>query len=494
MKIFRPLFGAALCTASSFATAATFTVTTLADSGAGSLRNAIAQANATTAADTIVFQNGLAGTISLLTGELVITQNIAINGPGADRITLDGRGASRVFRFDNPTGEARSWSLSGLSVTGGLVNQSGNDNGGGLYYETPAFSSVKPAITLANMAFVGNEAARNGGAVYVSGADLTISDATVLDNRVRNGFQPSGGGLYFNRGAVRIERCWIGGNTAELSGGGVALTSPGVNAVVSDTLIQDNQASLSGAGMQAGTMSSLKISRSAFVGNTLTSQPEGAGLDFAGVTDPGSAENIIENTTFSGNVALNQAGRGSAVAVAQGNLTVRNSTIAYNQTAPNLAPDANGGGALWIANGNSTRVTVQSTLFVGNTHGNTQLPKDLSRQSGGSPGSTLAVDHSAFPVLPTAGVITAFGSGNLEVDAQLQPLSFAQGGLTPVHPLAKTSPVIDMGSNPGNLTTDQRGNGFTRGWSDPNNRNGAVDIGAYEVRGDALFFGDFEQH
>lgn len=493
MRISDFLLSATMCVTSPFAVAATFPVTTLADAGAGSLRNAIDQANATPTSDTIVFQGGLSGTISLLSGELVITQDIVINGPGADRITIDAQGLGRAFRLDNPNGEMRNWSISGLSVTGGLANQSGSDSGGGLYYETPSFSSTRPQLALSNMAFAGNEAARNGGAVSVSGANLTLSDTTLLDNEVRNGFQPTGGGLYFNRGLVRIERCWIGGNTAGLTGGGISLTSPGLSAVITDSLIQGNQAPLSGAGMNAGTMLSLKISRSAFIDNTLTSQPQGAGIYFAGSTDPGSAENIIENTTFSGNVAVNQAGRGSALAVAQGNMTVRNSTIAYNRTAPDVAPDGSGGGALWVANGNTTRVIVQSTLFVGNTHGNTQLRSDLTRLSGGSPGSELVVEYSAFPGFPAQGIITAFGSGNLEVDAQLQPLSFSQGGLTPVHALGKRSPVIDMGSNPGNLATDQRGTGFARGWSNPNNRNGVVDIGAYELRGDGLLFGDFEQ-
>jgi hypothetical protein len=493
MKTLSTLLTASLLAASPLASAATFTVTSLADSGTGSLRNAIAQANATAVTDTIVFQPGLNGTIAM-TSELLVTENLAINGPGADRVTLDAQRLGRALHFDNPTGAARSWTISGLTVTNGLANATGNDNGGGLYYESPAFSSIRPALTLSNMAFAGNEAARTGGAISVSGADLVLSDTTVLDNTVRNGFQPSGGGLFFNRGLVRIERCWISGNTADLIGGGINFASPGVSAIISDSLVQQNQASLSGAGMHAGTMSSMTISRSAFIDNVLTSQPQGAGIYFAAVTDPGSPTNVIENSTFSGNVSLSQSGRGSALAVVQGNMTVRNSTFAFNKTAPNFAPDPNSGGALWVSNGNTTSVTVQSTLFEGNTHGNTLLPSDLVRLSGGSPGSSLSVDHCAFPTLPAAGVITAFGSGNLEVEAQLLPLSYSAGGLTPTHALPKTSPVIDRGSNPGNLMTDQRGAGFTRGWSDPDSRNGAPDIGAYEVRGDAIFVGDFEQH
>jgi hypothetical protein len=60
--------------------AATLTVTTTADSGAGSLRDAITAASD---GDTIQFDSALNGqTITLSSGELVIDQNITISGPG----------------------------------------------------------------------------------------------------------------------------------------------------------------------------------------------------------------------------------------------------------------------------------------------------------------------------------------------------------------------------------------------------------------------------
>lgn len=495
MKRTHSLLCAALVAGAPLANAATITVTHLRDDGSpGSLRAAITQANATTEADTIVFQNTLAGTITLTGGALAITESLTINGPGAAKVTIDAHGASRVFLLDNPNAANRTWALSGLTVTGGLANSGNDDSGGGFFYENPAFSSARPAITLNDMVFNANEAGRKGGAVSVSGANLTLGNVALTGNRARSGFQPSGGGLYFNRGLVRIERSRIVGNSAELTGGGIDLASPGVNAVIIDSLIQDNTATLRGGGMHAPFMTNLTISRSAFVNNALTSQTEGGGLYFGGITDAGSPVNVIENSTFSGNISQHQSGRGSAIAVAQGNLTVRNSTFALNQTAPDVTPGANAGGALWVANGATTKVTVQSTLFAGNTHGNAQGSADLTRQAGGTTESTLNVDHSSFQQMPAIGVITNAGAGNLETDPLLQPLTLAHGGLTPTHPIPRNSPVVDKGSNPGNLATDQRGAGFVRTWSDPNNRNGVADIGAYEYRGDTIFFGDFELH
>src|SRR5262245_25562465 len=64
-----------------------FHVSTLADGGAGSLRAAVAQADAHAGADTIVFDDGLTGTIALTGGELDITDDLKTNGPGADKLT-----------------------------------------------------------------------------------------------------------------------------------------------------------------------------------------------------------------------------------------------------------------------------------------------------------------------------------------------------------------------------------------------------------------------
>ena len=63
----------------------TFTVTTAADvvanDGKLSLREAVAQANATVAADTVVFASGLEGKTLVLTGgELLVNRNLTIQG------------------------------------------------------------------------------------------------------------------------------------------------------------------------------------------------------------------------------------------------------------------------------------------------------------------------------------------------------------------------------------------------------------------------------
>src|SRR5262249_44772034 len=74
----------------------TFTVTNLADGGPGSLRAAVTSANTTPGADSIQFAPGLKGTIPLAS-ELSVTDALTINGPGANKITVSGNDATRVF-------------------------------------------------------------------------------------------------------------------------------------------------------------------------------------------------------------------------------------------------------------------------------------------------------------------------------------------------------------------------------------------------------------
>src|SRR5258705_1037201 len=80
----------------STANAATITVTTTADNGTGSLRQALADA---TDGDTIQFDPALNGqTINLTTGELVIDKNIIISGPGPSLLAVS-RSRTSEFRI-----------------------------------------------------------------------------------------------------------------------------------------------------------------------------------------------------------------------------------------------------------------------------------------------------------------------------------------------------------------------------------------------------------
>src|SRR5262245_16439149 len=78
----------------------TFTVSTLLDDGsAGSLRDAITQANGHAGADAIDFS--VTGTITLGGSQLpAVTEDLTITGPGATLLTVDAHHASRILKVD----------------------------------------------------------------------------------------------------------------------------------------------------------------------------------------------------------------------------------------------------------------------------------------------------------------------------------------------------------------------------------------------------------
>src|SRR5262249_49589942 len=103
----------------------TFTVLNLADSDPGSLRAAILAANTNPGADVIDFAPAARdGTITLTSGQLGITDDLTIDGPGADRLAVSGNDASRVFRI----GSGVTAAIADLTITHGRA-----DNGGGIW-------------------------------------------------------------------------------------------------------------------------------------------------------------------------------------------------------------------------------------------------------------------------------------------------------------------------------------------------------------------------
>src|SRR6266404_5567953 len=77
--------------------AATITVTSTGDSGAGTLRQAILDANS---GDTINFSLAANSTITLTTAELLINKSLTISGPGANLLTVRrGTGDTPNFRI-----------------------------------------------------------------------------------------------------------------------------------------------------------------------------------------------------------------------------------------------------------------------------------------------------------------------------------------------------------------------------------------------------------
>lgn len=214
------------CASTSTARAGTFTVTTLSNSGFGSLPIAIAGSSA---GDTIAFQPGLTGTISL-TSPITIGHSLTIAGPGAATITVSGSDTSLVFLVQPGT----TVSITGLTIAhgGGGGTTSTNLLGGairnqGTLIVTNCVFDSNHARTQTVTGNAGNDGF--GGALYNdTGSTLTVIGSTFTNNSATgaDGTSSGGngaGGAIANRGTMTVTASGFATNTAA---GGVAAGSP----------------------------------------------------------------------------------------------------------------------------------------------------------------------------------------------------------------------------------------------------------------------------
>ncbi|MBF0445693.1 MAG: DUF4347 domain-containing protein, partial [Magnetococcales bacterium] len=288
-------------------TLATITVTDTGDSGAGTLRQAVADA---VDGDTITFDATLnGGTIDLTSGQIQFTKDLTIDGDLDDDevadITIDANDNSRHFYVN-----ASEVDLIGLTI------QNGTDNGGwgGSIFNTGTLRIIDSTLsnnsstssaavmyttgdtTIIRSTFSNNDSNRNAGAIYHTGT-LTIVDSTFSDNTAGATASSGGGAIYNSGGTLNLYSSTINDNSVANGNGGAIYMKNGA------------------------------------VGN-------------------------IFRSTLSNNYADDDAG---GIYVEDGDLTVTSSTIAYNYATNN------DGGGIYNEGGN---VTIYHTIVAENDGGN----------------------------------------------------------------------------------------------------------------------------
>jgi hypothetical protein len=408
---------------------ATTAVTSCADSGAGTLRDAVATASS---GDTIDLSGLACSTITLTTGAIATgLDDLTINGPGAANLTIDASGNDRAFvHYGNGT-----FTLNKVTVANGSYDNYAYSGGGCILALGSALNLNNSVVTgcQAGTAYFGYDyAVAEGGAIYSAGAatltNSTVSNSSTYAYGYYGGAVSVGGGLY-SKGPATLTNSTLTGNGAYgykyntdlysfIRGGGF-YGRAGVS--ITGSTIDNNYAYFGGAG----------------VGSV-----DGA--------------TTITNSTIADNYSF--IGYGGGIFTLFGPTTISNSTVSGNYSFF-------GGGGLYSV---YTALDLESTLIASNTSGIDSANSDFGYfgGSGYAPtGANNLIVSSTYAV----------PSGTITTDPNLQALA-NNGGPTRTMALITGSSAIDTGNNVAGLATDQRGTGFARVGGT------SADIGAFELQ------------
>ena len=474
---------------------AIYEVTTTADSGPGSLREAMLDAMFKRKA-TIVFTN-ISGTISLQSALPDISANLTILGNGSTNVAINGYRTNRIFNvLSGATCNISDLSLQGggpplsgppypvtnaswaiynagaLSVSNCILHDNGSGspgsgNGGG-----GAIFSVGDGVVLNNVVFSNNVAhtsaallapnvkgtncsfIRNTGGDWppIDVGNSVFSDCLFAGNAAM--FSGEGGGLAAG-GDLTLLNCSITNNYGDFAAGGILFE--GNNLTVSNCVINDNFGSGRIGGISAnGT--NIVILNSSISGNE-------------GVTDYGAMKlfgnTYLSGCTISSNTALfENAGIGNF-----GTLAMTNCTVSGNMSRWYPGAGIGNEGTAQVVNctiaNNGDGVENYGTFYALNT-------LIANNESDDFFGTLTSQGYNLIGVLTTNATIVGTTTGNIYgVDPLLGPLQ-NNGGLTFTHALLSGSPAIDAGTITGAPAIDQRGIARPYG--------ATVDIGAFEFQ------------
>ena len=316
-------------------------VTNTNNSGDGSLRQAISNANAFAGDDTITFNVNNA-TI-LLSSEINLTSNMTIDGSG-NSITLSGGNTTRIF---NLTGS--------------------------------------PTVALIDLTFTsGHPSSGNGGAILASATStLNVTDSTFTSN-----IAAQGGGIYTTGSLTVTGSSFSGNNATGATGSAICAHTGAPSPTITDSTFTNNA---SGAyavwfNLVTGTAS---ISNSVFSGNgggfggsgtinftnnTFTNNNSSVG---GGALYLGSGTHTFTNNTISGNHSNNSNAAGGIYSIGNStdgnaNVILRNTILANNTHS--AAPDCRSGTLSSITVNDSLIEDPTNCVFTGSNNITLQDP------------------------------------------------------------------------------------------------------------------------
>jgi len=285
-------FGHQICTTGPI------TVQNTNDSGAGSLRQAIADA---CPGETITFDPSLSGQTITLLSTLDINKNLTIDGSALpSKLSISGNN----------------------SVTMLLVN-------------------MGITATIDSLIIKNGKSTSNGGGVYNNGGTLTVTNSVFSGNRAE--FDPNvvgygyGGAIYSSTGILTVTGSTFNGNNG--SRGGAIGCSGGTMTVTNSTFSTNTASSVSGDGGAIHDNCGTSIENTIFTSNYASHH---GGAIF---TDNDIDTLTVTNSTFYGNTAIIGGGIAN-----YGGLVVSNSTFSDNNSSNGGAIRAGLGGVLYLRN------------------------------------------------------------------------------------------------------------------------------------------------
>jgi hypothetical protein len=326
------------------------TVTSLVDSGPGTLRAAILTADAGSHSDHFTIGFSVAGAIDLQSSLPDLNNSISIEGPGAGSLTVEQAPLTSFSSAIITVDADQSVSLSGLTIANG--SQGGISNWGSLTVQNCTISgNTVPfvagggilntgTLTVQNCTLSGNTADLAGGGISNAGK-LTVSASTFSGNSALPG---GWGGAIFDGGPLTIEGSTFRGNSAGY--GGAIYVDTGETPVVRGSTFSGNSANDEGGGIfNTGVL--LTVQGCTLTGNTTVfSFGQGGGIYNIG-------DLTIQQSTLSGNTAYS----GGGIFTSAGTTTIQGSTLTGNT--------ATCGGGIY----NGGTATIQQSTLSGNTAG-----------------------------------------------------------------------------------------------------------------------------
>ena len=380
---------------------------------------------------------------------LITTRDsVKIDGPGADKLTIDGLNNSGPYPIFFHTGHD-TLEIDHVTISNGdkYLNSKTKYTGGGCIFSN---GNVKLTQTIvSNCSMTGGQYTHaKGGAIFAEG-DVTLTQSVVTGSSA-HGASPEGyemntfGGAIFAKGTIMLDHSTLSGNHALVGG---AIYSSFDTGVYSST-ISDNTAEQGGA---IECRCALQMSDSTIANN----HAYDVGAIQLQQSDTAAANPIfIRNSTITGNTV---DGHVFSPGVDTGvPMTISNSTIAFN-----VAGGSTADGALYSY---ADTLTLESTIIAEN------YPADVDVEMGTVVNGANNLSPASRATMPALTKIAC---------PLLEPLA-SNGGPTQTLAMRHTSPAIDAGNNLLPLATDQRGTGFTRDFG------GVADIGAWEWQGSMI--------